>query len=147
MIQRWVRFLDGNAVRFGLLDDDVIHVHEGDMFSNSTPTNSKVALADVKLLAPTQPSKIIALWNNFRALGQKLNLAIPAEPLYLIISPNSNLNPGETIRKPSQEGKIVYEGELGIVIGMTCKEISEEDASDYFFVFSCAFVVSFFVFF
>src|SRR3569833_2596877 len=95
---------------FFFLDDDVIHVHEGDMFSNSTPTNTKVALADVKLLAPTQPSKIIALWNNFRALGQKLNLAIPAEPLYLIKSPNSYLNPGETIRKPSQEGKIVFEG-------------------------------------
>src|SRR3569832_2077060 len=98
MIQRWVRFLDGNAVRIGLLDDDVIQVHEGDMFSNSTPTNSKDAHADVKLLAPTQPSIIIALWNIFRALGQILNLAIPAEPLYLIISPISYLNPGETIR-------------------------------------------------
>src|SRR3569832_165145 len=131
MIQRWVRFLEGNAVRIGMLDDDVIHVHEGDMFSNSTPTISKVALADVKLLAPTQPSKIFALWNNFRALGQKLNLAIPAEPLYLIKSPNSYLNPGETIRKPSQEGKNKKKNKQKNKKNKTNKKKTKEDASGY----------------
>lgn len=130
--------MDGNTVRFGLLEQDVIQVYEGDMFANPRPTGASVALGDVKLLAPTQPSKIIALWNNFRALGQKLNLAVPAEPLYLIKSPNSYLNPHETIRKPSQEGKIVFEGELGIVIGKTSKEISEEQAVGHIFGYTCA---------
>jgi len=130
--------MDGNTVRFGLLEQDVIQVHEGDMFANPKPTGASARLDAVKLLAPTQPSKIIALWNNFRALGQKLNLAVPVEPLYLIKSPNTYLNPNETILKPSQEGKIVFEGELGIVIGKTSKEITEEQAADHIFGYTCA---------
>lgn len=138
MTQRWVRFTQADAVHFGLLEGEEIQVHTGDMFADAKPTGTRVKLSDVKLLAPTQPTKIIAMWNNFRALGQKLNLEIPPEPLYLIKSPNSYLNPGETIRKPSQEGKVVFEGELGIVIGKTAKEVSEEQAMDHVFGYTCA---------
>jgi 2-keto-4-pentenoate hydratase/2-oxohepta-3-ene-1,7-dioic acid hydratase in catechol pathway len=138
MTQRWVRFLHADAVKFGLLEGEEIQVYSGDMFANPVPANQTIKLTDVKLLTPTQPTKIIAMWNNFRALGQKLNLAIPPEPLYLIKSPNSYLNPGETIRKPSQEGKVVFEGELGIVIGKTAKEVSEEQALNHVFGYTVA---------
>jgi 2-keto-4-pentenoate hydratase/2-oxohepta-3-ene-1,7-dioic acid hydratase in catechol pathway len=138
MTQRWVRFSQAGKTAFGTLENDEIRVYSGDMFANPTQTNEVVKLGDVKLLMPTQPSKIIAMWNNFRALGQKLNLATPAEPLYLIKSPNSYLNPDETIKKPSQEGKVVFEGELGIVIGKTAKEVSEADAANHIFGYTCA---------
>ena len=108
------------------------------MFAQPTPSDTTVTLAEVALLMPTEPSKIIALWNNFGALGAKLNLSRPPEPLYLIKSPNSYLNPGATIRKPSSEGKVVFEGELGIVIGRTAKLVAEADALDYVFGYTCA---------
>src|SRR5690606_30929125 len=114
-------------------EGEEIAVHSGDMFADAKPTGDKVKLADVKLLMPTQPTKIIALWNNFHALGKKLNLSTPPEPLYLIKSSNSYLNPDETIRKPNNDGKVVFEGELGIVIGKTAKEVSEENAMDHVF--------------
>jgi 2-keto-4-pentenoate hydratase/2-oxohepta-3-ene-1,7-dioic acid hydratase in catechol pathway len=138
MVQRWVRFFHADAIQFGLLEDDGIRVFEGDMFDSPVPTARVLALRDVKLLMPTQPSKIIAMWNNFRALGQKLNLATPAEPLYLIKAPNSYLNPGETIQKPSCDGKVVFEGELGIVIGKLCKGVPESEAMKYVFGYTCA---------
>jgi 2-keto-4-pentenoate hydratase/2-oxohepta-3-ene-1,7-dioic acid hydratase in catechol pathway len=138
MAQSWVRFTNGGASSFGLLEGNEIHVHSGDMFTNPSPTGKKVRLEEVTLLAPTQPTKIVAMWNNFRALGQKLNLATPPEPLYLIKSPNSYLNPGEQIKKPSQEGKVVFEGELGIVIGKTAKEVSESQADEYIFGYTVA---------
>ncbi|MDB5764718.1 MAG: 5-carboxymethyl-2-hydroxymuconate delta-isomerase [Herminiimonas sp.] len=138
MIQRWVRFIDADAIHFGTLEGDKIRVFSGDMFASPTPSETVLQLDQVKLLAPVQPSKVIAMWNNFRALGQKLNLAIPAEPLYLIKAPNSYLNPGETIRKPSCDGKVVFEGELGIVIGRTCKGVSEAEAMNHVFGYTCA---------
>lgn len=138
MQQRWIRFMYQDTVRFGTLDHDLIRLYEGNMFDQSVDTGKDFLLSDVKVLAPTQPSKIIALWNNFGALGQKLGLQVPPEPLYLIKSPNSYLNPGETIRKPAAEGKIVYEGELGIVIGKHCAGVSEADAMQYVFGFTCA---------
>lgn len=133
MTQHWIRFNYADTNHFGTLDGEQIHVYQGDMFVDPQPTDATLKLDQVKLLMPTQPSKIIAMWNNFRALGEKLNLAVPAEPLYLIKSPNTYLDPGETIRKPSCDGRVAYEGELGIVIGKPCKEVSAENALDYVF--------------
>lgn len=138
MSQRWVRFSDAGNTQFGLLEGDSIQVFTGDMFSNPVKANKVVNINDVKLLMPTEPTKIIAMWNNFHALAKKLNLADPAEPLYLIKSPNSYLNPGETIEKPPTDEKIVFEGELGIVIGKTAKRVSEADALDYVFGYTAA---------
>lgn len=137
MIQRWIRFFHADAIGFGLLEGDQIRVYEGDMFNHPVSSERVLALRDVKLLMPTQPSKIIAMWNNFRALGRKLDLAIPEEPLYLIKAPNSYLNPAETIQNPSCGGKVVFEGELGIVIGKLCKSVSVTGAMNYVFGFTC----------
>jgi 2-keto-4-pentenoate hydratase/2-oxohepta-3-ene-1,7-dioic acid hydratase in catechol pathway len=138
MTQRWVRFSVNGAVQFGTLTDDVIDVYIGDMFSDAQPTGTQHALAQVKLLAPTVPSKVVALWNNFMALAEKLGLQTPLTPLYFLKSPNSYLNPNEPICAPAGEHKIVFEGELGIVIGRACKAVTEDDASEYVFGYTCA---------
>ena len=140
MLERWIRFAHAGRVSFGQLgsDDDTITVYQGDMFGGAKPNGQTLQLADIKLLAPTQPSKIIALWNNFKALGDKLQLATPPEPLYFLKSPNSWANPGDVIRQPAQVGKVVYEGELGIVIGKTATAVSEVDAIAHVFGYTCA---------
>jgi 2-keto-4-pentenoate hydratase/2-oxohepta-3-ene-1,7-dioic acid hydratase in catechol pathway len=138
MSNHWVRFTDGDAVRFGTLEGDRVRVCEGDMFAGAVPTERLLPLAQLTLLAPVQPTKVLALWNNFHALGAKLNLPVPAEPLYLIKAPNSYLAPGGTIRKPACDGKVVFEGELGIVIGKTCSQVAERHAMDHVFGYTCA---------
>lgn len=138
MIQRWLRFLHLGAVHFGTLEGEKVRVYKGDMFGDPQPTHSTMQLGEVKVLMPTVPGKVIALWNNFHALGRKLGLEPPAEPLYLLKTPNSYLDPNATIRKPLCDGKVVFEGELGIVIGRTCKDVSEDDAIHYIFGYTCA---------
>lgn len=138
MTQSWARFLLDNTISFGRVDADQIVVHRGDMFDDPQPTGARVAMADVKLLMPVLPGKVVAMWNNFRALGEKLSLSVPPEPLYFLKTPNGYLNPNETIRQPSCAGKVVFEGELAIVIGKRCKEVSETDAPDYVFGYTCA---------
>jgi 2-keto-4-pentenoate hydratase/2-oxohepta-3-ene-1,7-dioic acid hydratase in catechol pathway len=137
-VQHWVRFSHGGAVGFGLLDGARIRVHNGDLFAHPQATDRALALSDVQLLSPTQPTKVVALWNNFAALGAKLNLAVPAEPLYLLKSPNSFANPGDVIRQPRSGGKVVFEGELGIVIGKTASGVSVHDAPAHVFGYTCA---------
>ncbi len=138
MQYKWIRFEHAGKVGFATLDGDQVHERQGDMFGTSSPTGNVFALAEVKLLTPTAPSKVIALWNNFHALGEKLNLPVPAEPLYLLKAPNSYLAAGETIRKPRCDGKVVFEGELGIVIGKTCTAVAEANALDHVFGYTCA---------
>ncbi|MBI3938563.1 MAG: fumarylacetoacetate hydrolase family protein [Betaproteobacteria bacterium] len=137
-MQKWLRFEHAGRVGFGMLEADTIKVHQGDMFSSPSATGQTLALGEVKLLTPTRPSKMIAIWNNFHQLAAKLNAAIPNEPLYLVKTSNSFLASGGTIRKPkSFDGKVVFEGELGIVIGRTCKEVSESQAPDCVFGYTC----------
>jgi len=138
LTEHWVRIEHAGTTRFGVLRDERITIFEGDMFGARQETGESVELAAAKLLTPTEPSKMIALWNNFQALWAKVEGTPPAEPLYLLKSSNSFLAHGETIRKPrSYDGKVAYEGELGIVIGKTCKEVSEADAPRFVFGYTC----------
>lgn len=135
----WVRFTNGGKESFGTLDGDTISIYRGNMFDQPEATGEKVKLADVKLLTPCVPSKMILLWNNFHALAAKLDVAEPSEPLYLLKPGTAFIADGETVKKPnSYDGKVVYEGELAIVIGKRCKEVSEADAPNYIFGYTCS---------
>jgi 2-keto-4-pentenoate hydratase/2-oxohepta-3-ene-1,7-dioic acid hydratase in catechol pathway len=135
---KWLRFEQGGKAGFGTLEGESITVHEGSMFDHPRATAQKLALSSVKVLTPTVPSKMIALWNNFHALAQKLNQAIPAEPLYFLKASNSFLPTGDVIRSPkSFDGKVVFEGELGVVIGKTSTAVSLADAPDHIFGYTC----------
>ena len=122
--QRWVRFLHDGAVGFGTLAGDAIQAFDGDMFANPRPTGKTVALASVKLLRPAEPGKVIALYNNFRPWLEKLNVSRPLEPLYFLKPPSAYLDPGEVIRRPASDSRVVFEGELAIVIGRSCKNVA-----------------------
>jgi 2-keto-4-pentenoate hydratase/2-oxohepta-3-ene-1,7-dioic acid hydratase in catechol pathway len=131
---QWLRFSHQGKTGFGTLEGGQVRVHSGDMFNNPQPTGESFALSAVKVLTPSVPTKMVALWNNFQALAAKLGNPAPTAPLYLLKAPNSFLAHGETIRKPkSYEGKVVYEGELGIVIGKRASAVSEADAPNHIF--------------
>ena len=134
----WIRFEHGPRVGFGTLEGETIHVHEGDLFNAPRRTGETVRRAAVRLLTPCMPTKMVALWNNYRALAAKLGQAEPPEPLWFLKA-NSAFHPGEApIRAPlSYEGKVVYEGELGIVIGRRASRVSEAEAPAHIFGYTC----------
>ena len=142
---KWCRFRQhkSSAIQFGKLSADElsIQVVEGDFFSDHTLTEAWVPISDVELLTPCSPSKFIGLWNNFHELAKQQGNEIPTEPLYFIKGSNSYLAPGQNIRIPKtlngEVGRVLYEGELGIVIGKVTKEVSEEDAKNAIFGFTC----------
>lgn len=135
---RWVRFGKDGGTGFGQLDGSTIRVYDGDMFGGATPTGETLDSEAVRLATPCVPSQMIALWNNFHALAEKNKQALPEEPLWFLKSPSSFLATGETIRRPAgYEGPVVYEGELGIVIGKRCSRVAEAEAADYVFGYTC----------
>jgi 2-keto-4-pentenoate hydratase/2-oxohepta-3-ene-1,7-dioic acid hydratase in catechol pathway len=136
---QWVRFrcADGRE-GFGSLEEDEVLEHAGDMYGAHSATGKRFALAAAALLCPCSPSKIIALWNNFHALAAKLGKAAPKYPLFLIKPASCAVGPGVPIRRPAAyKGKIVYEGELGIVIGRRCANVAVEEAPQYILGYTC----------
>ena len=135
---QWVRFRHEDRTEFGVLEGEYIAVHSGDMFDGAMPTGESRALADVSLLTPCEPSKMICLWNNFHELSAKLGTSRPLDPLYFLKAPNAFVADGAEIQRPrSYAGNVIYEGELGIVIGKQCAGISEAEAGDYIFGYTC----------
>ena len=124
----WVRF-DGG---FGVLNGDTIAVHDGTMFGANAPTGAVRNLAETRLLAPVQPGKFIGLWNNFHAVAARTGHPAPDVPLYFLKATSSIIGPEDGFRAPpSYSGKVVYEGELGVVIGTRCFNVSEAEAAAY----------------
>jgi 2-keto-4-pentenoate hydratase/2-oxohepta-3-ene-1,7-dioic acid hydratase in catechol pathway len=136
---KWIRFRDpAGQLAFGTLDADRVAEFHGELFGDKQASGRTFALGEVRIECPCEPSKVIALWNNFRALSEKLGKAPPAHPLFLIKPGTSATGTGTTIRRPSRyAGKIVYEGELGVVIGRTCRDISVDEARDAIFGYTC----------
>jgi 2-keto-4-pentenoate hydratase/2-oxohepta-3-ene-1,7-dioic acid hydratase in catechol pathway len=138
IVTYWVRFQHSGITGFGTISQSEISVHDGEMFGKSRANGRRLALSDVELLAPTEPSKIIALWNNFHALAAKLNVTEPEDPLYLLKAPTTAAPPNAVVKRPaSYDGKVTYEGELGIIIGRTCSGVSVDQAHECIFGYTC----------
>ncbi len=135
---RWIRFTHDKLTAFGQIDGDRVHVFEGDLFGVNRPTGRVLPLADVQLHYPVQPGKVIAMYNNFRGLLQKMAVSPPTEPQYLLKPPNTFADPGATIVRPDCDSRIIFEGELAVVIGKTCKAVSEAQALSHVFGYTCA---------
>jgi 2-keto-4-pentenoate hydratase/2-oxohepta-3-ene-1,7-dioic acid hydratase in catechol pathway len=136
---KWMRFMHGGRAHFGLLQGDSVQPCQGDMFGAADPLGGPLPLAEVQWLPPVQPGQVIGLWNNFRAAATKNGWAEPAEPLYFLKSPTSLLAHGAPIPLPNgYDGRVVYEGELAIVIGRTARNVSVGQAPDHIFGYTAA---------
>ena len=134
----WMRYEFNGQAGFGLLEGEHIAACSGDMFGVYTRTEDLLLLSSVTSLIPCVPSKLIGLWNNYHAQAVKQGLSIPAEPLWFIKAASSYRAHEQPFTVPaSYDGRVVYEGELGLVIGKTCKNISVDAAVDAIFGLTC----------
>ncbi|MGA9667263.1 MAG: fumarylacetoacetate hydrolase family protein [Gallionella sp.] len=135
---QWIAYTDNGKRGFGQVEGERVIAHEGEMFAAPRSTGTILPLKDVNIDLPCRPGKFIALWNNYHAQAVKQNLAIPAEPLYFVKTPNSYWAHEHTVPQPvGYDGRVVYEGELGVVIGKRCKNASEEQAGKAIFGYTC----------
>lgn len=96
-----------------------------------------VSLDGVTMLPPCLPGKFIGLWNNFHAAATQNGLSAPTHPLFFLKPLSSLAGPGCTVTLPTDIGRVIYEGELGVVIGQTCKNITSEEAQTAIFGYTC----------
>jgi len=137
-VAKWIRYEHQGKAQFGTITNNVITPYSGDMFNNPQKEKGTVNLDAVKLLTPSEPTKMVALWNNYHELAKKNNFHTPATPLYLLKA-NSSFFPGDaTIEHPTgYDGDVFYEGELGIMIGRTAKNVPKSHAEEYIFGYTC----------
>lgn len=134
---RIVRFeIDGN-ISYGVIKGDEIRTVQDLPFERIVYTGKKHRLSDVKLLAPSEPEKIIAVGLNYLSHAKEIEMEIPDVPLIFFKPPSAIIGPSEKIVRPKQSDQVEYEAELAVVIKKAGKFITEDKAADYIFGYTC----------
>lgn len=127
----FVRYEHEGTTSYGVLVDETVHEVSGDIFSDYERTGEAVPLAGVKLLAPVEPGKVIAVGLNYRShLGQAPE---PEYPGLFTKYPSSIVGPDHAIVRPADSENLHYEAEMVVVIGATAKNVSVSEAPSYVF--------------
>lgn len=133
-----VRFQSTEGIFWGELDGGTVHALS-DMMGMRTGWSA--GLSDVTLLAPCEPRVIICVGKNYadhvaEMGGDKRNL--PTEPGLFLKGLNTLSSPGDPIIYPAWTNNLHYEGELALVIGKTMSNVSEDEALEYVYGYTCA---------
>ena len=128
---KYVRYVAAGTIAFGILEGDTIRELKGDLFTKPTPTGRAIKMADVKLLPPCDPKKVIAVGLNYKThLGERPAAEYPG---LFAKYPSSIIAHGENIVIPPDAKNVHYEGELVVVIGRKAKNVTVADAKSYVF--------------
>lgn len=131
---RYCRFTVLGKHRWGLVTDDGLQPVDDSPFEGGTPepTGGVVPFEAIRLEVPTTPSKIIGIGRNYAEHAKELGNEVPSEPLIFLKAPSALLPHEGVIRYPLGHSELVHhEAELGVIIGRTCRNVSEADAERY----------------
>ena len=93
--------------------------------------------AEVELLAPCEPSKVVAVGLNYRSHAQELSLQLPPAPLLFIKPSTAVVGPEASIVYPAMSERVDYEAELAVVIGKRASGLAPEEAAGYILGYTC----------
>ncbi len=116
---------------YGWLLENMVGPIEGDIHGEYRRLEAEIPLAEVKLLAPALPSKIICVGRNYAEHAREHNVEVPKVPLIFLKPPSSLLDPGEAILLPPQSQQVEHEAELVAVVGRRGRNITAEQAREY----------------
>ena len=128
---RLVRFSSEGSTSYGVLDGDSIRQITGHPFAEINYSGETFALADVKLLAPVEPKKIVLVGLNFASHAAEIHQETPSEPLIFFKPSSAIVASGEEIVLPHQSTQVEIEAELTVVIGKRAKNVAKEKVGDY----------------
>lgn len=121
------RFTVENQTRTGIIENEKIFLYE-----NGQKSAESFSFEEVRILPPVSPSKIVCVGRNYAEHAAELGNEIPKEPLLFLKAPSAIITDGEAIALPVQSEQVEHEGELAVVIGRVCKNLSDsENASNF----------------
>ena len=136
---RIVRFNQDSWSGYGILEGEKVTPLWGRPYDGglAITTGEAVSLAEVTLLAPCEPTKIVALGLNYRDHALEFGHPVPEEPLIFMKPSTAVIGPDEAIVYPAMSRQVDYEAELAVVIGKTARHVPEDKALEYVLGYTC----------
>lgn len=133
------RYLWKGRVFYGTpLDDGTVRELNGSKPWEISPGYNVHRAAELNLLAPCRPGKIICVGLNYHDHAEELGLPVPPEPILFMKPPSAVIGPQEQIVLPQASRQVDYEGELAVVMGRTARHLKTDEALDYVLGYTCA---------
>ncbi len=124
----------GGPASYGLVEGDggdaVVARLEGPPFDGVRTTGERTPLAEVRLLAPVEPSKVLCLGRNYAEHAKELGNEVPEIPVVFAKFSTSVVGPDAEVPYPPDTGNLHFEGELAIVIGRECTRVPADGVAD-----------------
>ncbi|WP_269525439.1 fumarylacetoacetate hydrolase family protein [Coraliomargarita parva] len=132
-----VELADG-SICYGVEVVNRVYRLGGDLYGDYFQTEE--LLNPVRRLAPVEPVAIYCIGLNYREHAEEMGSALPEYPVVFMKGPASVQDPQGPILLPRHlhSDQVDYEGELAVVIGKRCKNVSKEEALDYVLGYTCA---------
>jgi 2-keto-4-pentenoate hydratase/2-oxohepta-3-ene-1,7-dioic acid hydratase in catechol pathway len=126
------RAVVGGASVPGTIRDGQFHVLDGDFFGSPKATGRVVPLSEIQLEAPVQPGKLLAVFGGFLMGDMTWR---DDEPVIVApkLVPHVSGDGGVIECPPSGRHGIFLEAEIALVVGRTCKNVTEDEAWDHIF--------------
>ncbi len=131
------RYRVKDVLMFDIVKDDRVTDLVGSIFDRPTETGNLRPLAEVELLAPVRPTKIVCVGQNYTGHIRELGAPVPEQPVIFLKPPSNLIGPGREIVYPAGAEQVDYEGELAVIIGQTMSRIPEDEALDYVLGYAC----------
>ncbi|WP_173159013.1 fumarylacetoacetate hydrolase family protein [Phytohabitans suffuscus] len=140
---RIARFVHAGGMSFGVVEGDpdglTVAEIDGHPFGQISFTSQRWALADVRLLSPILPSKVVCVGRNYAEHAAELGNEVPKEPLLFLKPSTSVIGPRDAIRLPQQSKQVEHEAELAVVIGPPGARRADRAAAERaIFGYTCA---------
>lgn len=130
MAQRYVRVQnDEGIVYYGLLHLDLkVQVLDAPPWLQSQPTDLTLQPDSYQILAPCNPSKIIAVGKNYAEHAAEMGTKVPEEPLIFLKPPTCVIPTEAEIQYPQATQRVDYEGEIALIIGEIATKCTPKSA-------------------
>ncbi|HDT13086.1 MAG TPA: DUF2437 domain-containing protein [Candidatus Aminicenantes bacterium] len=124
------RFRYRRRVLQGVLKEEYLFPIIGSVYGDFRIGASPVPIADVRVLPPVLPTKIIGIGRNYREHAEEMGNPLPKEPLIFLKPPTAVIGHLDAVVEPPASSRVDYEGEVGVVIRRKTRHLSDEDRVD-----------------
>jgi 2-keto-4-pentenoate hydratase/2-oxohepta-3-ene-1,7-dioic acid hydratase in catechol pathway len=135
---RICRVAVGDELHYGVIEGEAVALLSSHPFGPFEPDGRVLPLADVRLVTPVLPSKVIAVGRNYAEHAREMGSEVPAAPMIFLKPSTSVIGPGDPIALPWQSEQVEHEAELAVVIGRLCRDVPEERVPEVILGYTCA---------
>jgi 2-keto-4-pentenoate hydratase/2-oxohepta-3-ene-1,7-dioic acid hydratase in catechol pathway len=123
---------------YGILEAATVRKISSPPWMDWQETGKSIPVSEIRLVAPVDPRKIVCIGRNYTAHAAELGNEVPKDPLIFLKPSTAIIGPGESVALPKYSQRVEHEGELGLVIGRRCSQLSDgEDALSYVLGYTC----------